>query len=264
MEKVVFANSWKEILAENGLKTFRDFYHCNDKKLINKNKNRNVSIIHLKIGGEGKTFFLKRFHHCHFKDILFTFLNRGKFCSQAAYEWGNIELLSKNDIAAPRAVCFGEQTWLGLEKKSFIITEELKSQCLTEFLAQNWEKLSAEEKDELIISLAQTIRRIHKAGISMPDLYVWHIFISKNEDGYNFAFIDLNRMRKVNSENEKIKNLGRLHYSMIDKYFDKPMRKLLIESYAGKSSGGEIDKLIHKVKKYSKKYSSRRRTKPSY
>ncbi len=263
MERVVFTNSWEQILAEKGLKSFDDFYRCGGKKTIGKNRNRNVSVIRLKIADEEKIFYLKRFHHSHLKDMLFTFLNTGKLCTQAAYEWRNIRTLAGNNIGAPRRVCFGEQLRLGLERKSFIVTEELKEQCLTDFIAQNWEKLPAPEREKIIISLGQTIRKIHKAGISMPDLYVWHIFISKNEnDEYNFSFIDLNRMKQgVAGKNEKIKNLGRLHYSMIDKYFDKPMRRLLIESYAGKSDSGEFDKLIRRVKKYSAKRKKKKKIK---
>jgi len=267
MERVVFANSWKQVLAENGLKTFRDIYYCRNKKRINSNHRRNVSIIHLKVGGEEKRFYLKRFRHSHLKDLIFIFLNVGRFYSQAAYEWSNLKLLRKNNIGAPSRVCFGEQFRLGLERRAFIITEELKGQCLKDFIVQNYEKLPVPEKEKIIISLANTIKKIHRAGISLPDLYVWHIFISKDknvhgDDEYSFAFLDLNRMKRhVNSENERIKNLGRLHYSMIDEYFDDSMRRLLIETYAESAGKKEINKLIRRVKRYSKKYSKRRKTK---
>jgi len=265
MERVVFSGSWKHILAENGLKKFKDFYRCNRKKCIDKNNRRNVSIILLNTGGEEKTLYMKRFRHSHLKDILFTFLNRGKICSQAYYEWSNLKLLNKNNIGTPERVCFGEQTRLGIERKSFLITEELNGQCLTDFISQNWDKLASSEKEKIIVSLAKTIRKIHKAGISLPDLYIWHIFINKdkNTGEYSFAFIDLNRMKRgIKDKNEKIKNLGRLNHSMTDKYFDKSMRRLLLESYAAKENGTKIEKLIRQVKRYSKKYSARRRVKP--
>ncbi|HBG26142.1 MAG: hypothetical protein A2Y10_08205 [Planctomycetes bacterium GWF2_41_51] len=265
MEKVFCSDTWKKIFAENGLKTFEDFYHRIQKKRINSNHRRNVSIFQLKIDGVDKNFFLKRFRHCHLKDTIFAFLNTGKFCTQAAFEWSNIKLLEKNNIGAPHCVCFGEQLRLGFERKSFIITEELKGQCLTDFIAQNWGQMTGEEKENLIKSLGNEIKKIHNSWISLPDLYVWHIFISRENEEYTFSFIDLNRMKRhVTNPNEKMEDLGRLHYSMIDKYFDEPIRRKLIETYAGKEKPEKIEKLVRRVKKYSKKFSARRKTKPNY
>jgi hypothetical protein len=265
MERVVFTGPWKQILAENGLKTFRDIYYCRNKFNINRNRKRNVCIIRLKVAGVEKNLYLKRFRHSHFKDMLFIFLNRGRLCSQAAYEWSNIKLLARNKIGSQQRVCFGEHLRFGYERRSFIMTEELKGLCLTDFVAQNWEKFPASEKEKIIVALAHTVQKIHKAGISMPDLYLWHIFISKDknaggDDEYSFAFLDLNRMkRNATDENERIKNLGRLHYSMIDKYFDDSMRMLLLETYAAAAGNSQIDKLVSRVKKYSRKYSARKR-----
>ncbi len=266
MERVVFAEPWKTILAKQGLKSFRDFYNWGGGKCVNKNKKRDVYALHLKIDNQEKKFYLKRFHNPYLKDILFTLLNCGKICSQGGYEWRNIHLLKKNNIETSSPVCFGEKLWFGLEEKSFLLVEELKGQCLTDFIAQNWGRLPQSEKDSIITLLGKTIRRIHKAGISMPDLYVWHIFISENNndgsDKYNFSFIDLNRMKHRNNKNEKIKNLGRLYHSMADKYFDKRMRRLLIESYLGKTDGRKTEKFIHKVKKYAARVSAIRNLKP--
>ncbi|OQA01307.1 MAG: Lipopolysaccharide core heptose(I) kinase RfaP [Planctomycetes bacterium ADurb.Bin401] len=265
MEKVVFADSWKEILAENGLKTFGDLYYNNKKKRINSNHRRNVSLFELNINGETRKFYLKRFRHTYIKDIIFVFLNTGNFLSQAAFEWSNIKLLKKNGIGAPNFICCGEETRFGFERRSFIVTEELKGQCLANFIAENWGKMQSEEKKKILVSLARTIKKIHKAWISMPDLYIWHIFVTKTNDEYDFSFIDLNRMKRhVTNPDEWVENLGRLHYSMIDKYFDEPTRRFFIETYAEKEKGDKIEKLIRKIRRYSRKFSGRRRSKPNY
>jgi len=260
MEKVVFADCWQQILADNGLKTFDDIYDCDNSQRINKNNKRNVSILRLKTREGEKKFFLKRFHDSHIKDVLFVFMNTGKFVSQAAYEWDNIKRLAKIGIGAPTLVCFGEKSRLGFESQSFILTRELEGQCLTDFVAQNWTALAQNEKEKIIISLAKNIRKIHDAQISLPDLYVWHIFISKNTTGdYQFAFIDLNRMkRNMWNKGEKKENLGRLFHSMLEKYFDKNSRKLLIEAYTG---GHKTEKFMQSAEKFAKKYSARRRLK---
>jgi hypothetical protein len=89
MEKVVFADCWQQILADNGLKTFDDIYDCDNSQRINKNNKRNVSILRLKTReGEKKVFpqTLSRFTH---QRRSLCFMNTGKFVSQAAYEWDN-------------------------------------------------------------------------------------------------------------------------------------------------------------------------------
>jgi len=262
MKRVFFADSYEQVFADNGLKTFDDIYNCDDGQQINKNTKRNVSVLRLKTKAGEKKFFLKRLHDSHFKDMLFVFMNTGKIASQAAYEWGNISRLAKLGVGAPTLACYGEQLLLGIERKSFIITQELDGQCLTDFVAQNWAMMPQFEKEKITISLAKNIRKIHDAQISLPDLYVWHIFISPNENNdYNFAFIDLNRMKRYMwNRGEKIENLGRLLHSMRDNYFDKPLRKLLIETYTG---GHKTEEFIHGAEHFEKKYSARRRV-PQY
>lgn len=270
MKKVIFADSWKTILAENGLRSFDDFYNYSGKKGINKNNKRSVSILRLKVNGEEKTFYMKRFRHPHLKDIFFVFLNCGKIYSQAAYEWGNMRLLTKNNIETCRPICFGEKSRLGFERKSFIITEELPGVCLKDFIAKNWQMLPQSEKELLVASMAQFVRKVHKARISLPDLYVWHLFLTENENAegfgkYDFAVIDLNRMkRNSKSRNERIKNLGRLYFSMIDKYFDKQMRRHFVRCYLSSASDERFDKFARRVKKYAAKVSAARRHKPAY
>lgn len=270
MERVIFADQWQSILAENGLRSFDNFYEYSDKKCINKNQKRNVNILRLKVNGQEKNFFMKRFRHPHFKDVLFTFLNCGKFQSQAAYESGNMNLLAKNNIETCKPICFGEKFALGLERKSFLITEELPGVCLKDFIAQNWATMPQSEKELLITSLAQFVRKIHKARISLPDLYIWHLFLTEDKTAtgtgkYDFAVIDLNRMkRSVKNKSERIKNLGRLWFSMIDKYFDEQMRKHLVRCYLSSASDERFEKFVRRVEKYAEKVSAARRHKPAY
>jgi hypothetical protein len=116
--------------------------------------------------------------------------------------------------------------------------------------------------------LAKLVRKVHDAGIGLTDLYVWHIFIREkaNNDGdvdYDFAIIDLHRMeRNVRNRTRQIKNLGRLDYSMRDKYFDEALRRLFVESYAGDDWPGGVAKLQAQVKKYSAVILSKRNQKP--
>lgn len=265
VEKIVFADSWQEVFAEFGLKSFDDFFGYCGGQQINKNTKRDVSILTFGDGAARKVFFLKRFHHPHYKDMLFSWRNFGRLCSQAAVEWKNANLLFENGVETYKSTCFGEQIKWGLERKSFFVTEKLPGLCLTDFVARNWPQLAQSQKEKIITSLAKTIRKIHDARINLPDLYIWHIFIreSQKPNEWDFAVIDLHRMsHNVTDKNRQIKNLGRLDHSMLDKYFDKTMRRLFIESYAGDDWPGGVDKLAGKVKKYSNAVSAKRNPRP--
>ena len=265
MKRIVFADSWQPVLAEFGLESFDDFFgYCGGER-INKNNKREVITFTLGQGSHKKQFFMKRFFKPHFKDMLFAWRNFGGFFSQGRCEWENTKLLSCNGIVTYRPTCYGEQINWGLETKSFIVTEKLQAQPLTDFVQQKWQSLKTEQKEKIIADLAVLVRRIHDLNISLPDLYLWHIFIKESQkaDVWDFAVIDLHRMaRNVTNQNHKIRNLGALDHSMLDKYFDDATRRLFIESYAGRDWPGDIAKLFSKVKNRSKAISSRRNQKP--
>jgi len=263
VEKIVFTNSQQDFFAELGFSSFDDFFDYPAKEM-SKNSKRSAAELRLGNGTEQKIFFLKRFHNPHFKDIISTWRTFGRPTSQAVVEWTNANLLSDHGIGTYQPVCLGEQTKFGIEKKSFLITEKLKGLCFTDFIARNFLRLAQSQKEKIIISLAKLIRRIHDARISLPDLYVWHIFIEETKDNeWDFAVIDLHRMaHNVTDKNQQIRNVGRLDHSMPDKYFDDRLRQLFIESYAGDNWPGGTALLADQVKKYSKKLSSRRNPKP--
>jgi tRNA A-37 threonylcarbamoyl transferase component Bud32 len=200
--------------------------------------------------------------------MFFTWRSFGGFCSQARCEWENAGLLLDNGIETYRPVCYGEKRKWAVESKSFIITEKLQGESLTDFIRQRWHNLQRQQKEKIIAGLAAFVRRIHALNISLLDLYVWHIFLKENteSDEYDFAVIDLHRMsRNVTDKKIRIENLGRLHHSMIDSYFDEKLKQLFIESYAGLPADdwdGDIAELTARIQKQSDKVSAKRNPKP--
>jgi len=264
VERIVFTENWEKPCQEIGLNTFNDFFNVTDGTVIGKNNKRNVISFERAIDSKTKQFFMKRFSRPHFKDIFFAWKSFKRPCSQAQLEWENANFLLKNQIGTYKPVCYGEKYCCGLEKKSFFVTEKLKKQCLTDFLAQNWENTEKARKEKLVKDLGGFIRKIHNFNISLPDLYVWHIFLDEETTGeFEFAVIDLHRMsQNVKKQKHYLKNLGRFHHSMIDKYFDDHLRRLFIEAYAGNDWPKSVDYLETAVKRYSAKISKRRNPKP--
>ncbi len=269
MIKIEFKKGWAPLFEDAGFVSLEDFFDYSAGQTINKNKKREVVAMTFNTVGAKKELFMKRFFKPHFKDMLFTIRNFGSLCSQAACEWKNINILLRHGIATYHPVCYGQQMHLGLEKKSFIITEKINGPPLTDFVAANWLQLAQPQKEKIITAIAKFIRKIHNAKISLPDLYLWHIFITKtplpdevSED--DFAVIDLHRMRiNAANRNGRIKDLGALDFSMSEKYFDDGLREFFLNAYTNTAGGGERIALSRKIKNRSRVLAARRR-RPDY
>lgn len=268
MVKIEFAEGWAEQFEGVGLRLFEDFFDYSAGRTINRNERRDVVAMELSFGSQRKEFFMKRFLNPHLKDILFTFSNFGRICSQAMCEWMNANTLLKNGVQTYRPICYGEQKILGFERRSFVITEKLEGECFTDFLARRWAGLERCEKEKIITELAGLVRRIHDAGINLPDLYVWHLFIKEKKNGdmnteYEFAVIDLHRMRINAGRAQRIRDLGALDFSMLDTYFDDEIRCMFLNSYMPEAAKTEKDDFWRSVKKRSSVLAGRRK-RPCY
>lgn len=265
MFRIEFAEGFEQFFAENGMRSFDEFFELKLGDVINRNTKRNVVAFSVESDGGVKEFFMKRFIKPHYKDMWFTFRNFGRICSQGGCEWRNANLLLDNGVETYRPVCYGEEMVCGIEKRSFFITEKLGGECLTDFVGEKWAGLDEGEKDKIMSSLAKVVRRVHDAGVSMPDLYVWHVFVSKGADGeYEFAIIDLHRMKlRVKSKSEFARNLGAFDFSMLGKYFDDRIRRVFIRAYIEAGDHMNEDALWSKMRSRSRVLSGRRRS-PGY
>ncbi|MEA3225496.1 MAG: lipopolysaccharide kinase InaA family protein [Planctomycetota bacterium] len=263
MQRVVFSDSWDRFFAEFDIATFDDFFERLAVNAKGGNSRRNVVSFSLGPDARKKTFFIKRFFRPHFKDMIFSRRNIGESCSQGRYEWENARFLIDNGIESYKPVCYGEKTTWGIETKSFVVTEELQAECLSDFVRDKWNALERQEQEKIVAGMGAFIRRIHTLSVSLPDLYVYHIYLTENAGGeYDFAVIDLHRMsRNVTNRNQKIKNLGRLHHSMLDEYFDDELKQLLIKSYATDNWDGDVAALVARVEKHSDTVSAKRKKK---
>ena len=263
MQRVVFADSWCDFFAEFNIGTFDDFFERLAAGAIGGNSRRNVVSFSLGPDSRKKNFFIKRFFRPHFKDIIFARRNIGESCSQGRYEWESARFLINNGVESYSPVCYGEEKKLGIETKSFVVTEELQSACLSDFVREKWHTLERSQQERIVAGMGAFVRRIHALNVSLPDLYVYHVYITESPGGdYEFAVIDLHRMsRNVTNKNQKLKNMGRLHHSMLDDYFDNELKQLLVKSYAAGSWDGDVAALITRVERHSDAVSAKRRKK---
>ncbi|MBN1457145.1 MAG: hypothetical protein JW912_04765 [Sedimentisphaerales bacterium] len=262
MKKIHITDEYRSMFEAAGLRSYKEFFKYSGGELINKNKKRDVTRLTFDHQGKPKHFFMKRFFYPHLKDMIFTFSNFGHICSQAACEWKNAELLFENEIGTYKPVCYGENLSWGFEKSSFFMTEEIEGICLTDFISANWGSLSQSEKENIVISIGKLCRKIHNAGISMPDLYLWHFFIkerSSDQKDYEFAVIDLHRMSKNAGKGALYRSLAALDFSLSPKYFDDYLRELLLESYMSDNYPYNRGELLRNVAERSAVLAARRR-----
>jgi hypothetical protein len=266
MDRVVFADNWQQFFAKYGLESFDDFYKYTGGTVIGRNRKRNVQKLTFGEGPGQKVFFMKRFHQPHFKDIVAALRNCGRLTSQAALEWKNAHTLLENGIDTYKPVCLGERKVSGIERMSFLITEKLMSISMLDFVVQKWPGLERPQREKIVTAMAKLVRRVHDLKISLPDLYIWHIFIYEDhlDNECRLSVIDLHRMtHRVTSSGKMAKELGKLYWSMLSEYFDDNLKDLLLSEYMGDCRQYEKDRLIRRVRK-SARTSERRRSLAQY
>ena len=263
MEKVVFKKNQQAFFAAHDLCYFNDFFDYSQGDTINQNTKRNVTVLKFSDEERTKTFFMKRFFNPHFKDMLFTLRNFGTVCSQAELEWKNATILLDNGIETYHPVCYGFRSVCGIERQSFFVTEEIDGCCLLDYLMNSWKTLPAANKETLVIRLAKFFRKIHSAGLSLPDSYIWHVYMVNTEKGtedYEFGMIDLHRMQiRTRGHRPAAMNLGRFLFSLPEGFMDTHLQSVFMENYLTANFSGNKDAFVRNVKKWETKISKRRK-----
>jgi tRNA A-37 threonylcarbamoyl transferase component Bud32 len=264
MQTIEYMSKWQTWLEQAGLTSFDDYFALSG-KLFTANKKRDVISFCIDEAGQAKTLFVKRFHHPHVKDMIFAAHMTGQASTQAQLEWTNVGMLLQHGIETYHPVALGQETRLGIERRSFLITEEIPGTCLTDFIGQSWHQLSDQEREQLMASLGKLARRVHDLGLSFPDLYVWHVFLMNSQgQEQDLALIDLHRMQNsVRTWGNRLNNLGALDYSMREEYFSSELKQIVWDSYMGQGFVMSRQKLMAKIKRRSKTLRARRRL-PKY
>jgi hypothetical protein len=232
-KRVVFETGWESFFASHQLRVFDDFFNYSLGQTINQNSKRNVIVLELDDNGQSRRFFMKRFIHPHFKDMLSAFGHFGSLCSQAEVEWRNANILLKNGIETYHPVCYGVHSCLGMEQQSFFMTEQINGPCLLDTLAESWASLEEAQRRDLVIRLGKLFQKIHAARIALPDSYIWHVYNVKTADEvFKLGMIDLHRMEiRTRGTRKAAKDLGGFLFSLPDGFMDESLRSEFMESY---------------------------------
>lgn len=262
-ENVIFETGWDSFFASHQLRRFEDFFNYGEGQTINENTKRNVIVLKFDYNGQKRTFFMKRFFDPHLKDMLAAFGHFGTLCSQAEVEWRNANILLDNGIETYHPVCYGARFCFGIERQSFLITEQIKGPCLLDYLAESWVSLEEAERNNLVVHLAKLFQQIHDARIRLPDSYIWHVYRVISDaagGGFELGMIDLHRMQlRKNDQRSAAKDLGAFLFSLPDGFMNKNLRGLFMESYLDDGRVCNQDAFRKKVNAWEEKISSRRK-----
>lgn len=191
--------------------------------------------------------FLKRYEQPPILGQIRNWLCHSGRKSFAAAEREAIEDLAAAGVGVPRVVAWGQQWGRIFERKSFLMTEEIRdSQSLERRLpacfADRTTQASLRARRDFIRRFADFIRRFHATGRRHRDLYLSHIFGS---DSGEFCLIDLARAsRPLLQRRFQVKDLAQLHYSCPARRFSRTDRMRFYLAYANRSKLLPKDKAL--------------------
>ena len=165
--------------------------------------------------------YLKRYGRPSLKEKLKRLLTRRSCAGTALYDFAASVTLAQLGINVPRPIAFGQQPGRLGEQRSFVIIEELPHADALERLLPDWKNAQnrytlLRDKKRLITQIADLIRPMHQAGYFHRDLYLAHIFLTRDRFNHEkLALIDLQRVFHPQCRHRRwqVKDLAQLHYS---------------------------------------------------
>lgn len=147
----------------------------------------------------------------------------------ASNEWRAVKLLERESVDTVHIVGKGASGWNPAKRQSFVIMEALDERMELEDFLKNMGGLTGARRLQLrrliIRKVAESARKMHKAGMNHRDFYLCHFHIlerewstwSPNED-FRLPLLDLHRaqIRALVPRRWLIKDLGALLFSAVD------------------------------------------------
>lgn len=196
--------------------------------------------------GEAKNVYIKECRYPAFmREVLYYF-----FGSPARKAWFAAHGLMALGFQTPKPIALLEEKNFCRIKRSFIILEDL-SACLvsnrymSEKFRNLFDKHISQKKQMFISCLATSFQQLHNSNVYHGDLKAENILVMEVEDGWDFYYLDLDRVffNKKITLRRKIKNLSQLNASMPNciTYTD---RLRFYRTYTGIKNLTEEDKQI--------------------
>ena len=154
-------------------------------EVVDQNRFRHVE----RVDREGTVCFVKFFHRPRFHDLARNLLTPPKAFSQAEREVRTARLLEEAGLRAVPMAAYGEERFGPFERRSLLVTVEVKGPTLGEALRKEPARAASLASD-----LEELMERLLRGGIYLPDLSLEHILLPPEGE---FVLLDLHNARKV-------------------------------------------------------------------
>ena len=235
-------SGYKDILAQAGLATGAEvFAYAKGRRLDKPGLGGSRERIRIELSGENHqhvAIYLKRYQNPGTVELIKRLLTRRSRLGAGCYDFASALLLAENGIPVARPIAYGQECRRLGEKRSFVMIEELPHADALERLLPRRQEAKKDyrllrDKKALIKEIAALVRRLHGAGLFHRDLYLAHIFLSKDRAGRErLCLIDLQRVFRpvVGKGRWRVKDLGQLYYSARS-YFSRADTMRFLYSY---------------------------------
>ena len=233
---------YKRFLEQQGLVSLNAVFRYEQGEKLHKPGLGNRERLRIKLKGTGDqnvVIYLKRFGYPGVKQLVKRWIIRRSRYGAGIYDFLGVQRLAERGVAVPRPIAYGQIcNWLG-EKRSFAIIEELPGSDSLERLLPNWNQKKKKyallrDKKELIRQTAHLVRQLHQSGHNHRDLYLSHIFLSRDVKGFErLNLIDLQRVFQpvILKRRWRVKDLAQLYYSSRDYFSYKDMMQFMHEYF---------------------------------
>jgi lipopolysaccharide heptosyltransferase II len=211
-------DSYKDFLQQAGLLRFGDIFDFRGGQRLDKpglGQRERFRIELKQEDGDSVVMYLKRFGPSKLHQVWQGWLGHRR--EDGVNDFAATMMLAEAGIAVARPIAFGRDE-IG---RSFVMLEELPNSEALERLLPWWDNVKnvyqlLQDKRQLLKAVAALVRRFHGAGYFHRDLYLSHIFLSKDKEGYErLNLIDLQRVFKpvIRRYRWRVKDLAQLYYS---------------------------------------------------
>lgn len=235
------SNPYQYVLQQLGLASTEQV-KAHSGKLIKRYKDRrDVAIFHSSFeDGRPVTLFVKRTFTAMAKDSYRTLLRHGRVWSCSREEFENLRTLQRAGLQTCEPVAYGEECSAFRERFSYVIVAGVPAEhTLLDFLHLCQDPAT---RQRVLKDVARTLRRMHDAGLSWPDLYARHLFVTWDTEPVQVILIDVARLDHNwwTSPLRRARDLANLGISIPPALASEQERLQFLREYAG----GPLPRLI--------------------
>jgi hypothetical protein len=240
---------YKDAFTRAGLGSIDDIFAFDGGTKLNKSTLKAFRTrIQFELDQPKTTFFMKRYDKPPTLLQIKNWLSAGRRGSTSSFDHVPARELANKGINTPKTIAYGQQWGAVFEKRSFVVTEEIKlsqslERKLPDYFYEDITDESVRKRRNFILNLAAFVKKFHATGYRHRDLYLCHIFYGEKN---GFCLIDLARAFKPGllCERYRIKDIAQLHYSAPAKYFSLADRLRFYLALSGKSKLEQTDKQV--------------------